>query len=245
MAIKAIVFDYIGTLVEPKNYTLQESKLKLHDALCQAGLTINIEEFMDAYTKAHEKYRIVRYEQLKEVTNAIWVSEALTNIQCPVTVEDARLKEGLNVFFQDFIDSLKLRPYAKKLIKKASEHFKIGLVSNFTYAPVIHASLRKLHVDKFFNAIVISEAIGWRKPHSIIFNEVLQALQVKPEEAVFIGDSPIEDINGAKAVGMRTIFVASCFNPPGNVDKHHGKPDLIFEDLEQIYLKLPEIIHEF
>ncbi len=245
MTIKAIIFDYIGTLVEPKKYALHESKLKLHKALCQAGLTTNLEEFMDAYTNAHEKYRIIRYEQLKEITNAIWVSEALNNIQCPATVEDARLKEGLNVFFQDFIDSLKLRPHAKQLINKASEHSKIGLVSNFTYAPAIHASLRKLHIDKFFNAIVISEAIGWRKPNNIIFNEVLRALQVKPEEAVFIGDSPIEDINGAKAVGMRTIFVSSCFNSLGDVEKNCGKPDLIFEDLEQIYLKLPEIIDKF
>lgn len=245
MVIKAVIFDYIGTLVEPTNYTLQESKIKLHNALCQAGLTTNIDEFMDAYTKTHEKYRIIRYEQLKEVTNAIWVSEALTNIQCPATLGDARLKEGLNVFFQDFVDSLKLRPYAKRLIKKASEYFKIGLVSNFTYAPAIHASLRKLHIDKFFNAIVISEAIGWRKPHGIIFKEVLRALNIKPEEAVLIGDSPTEDINGAKAVGMRTILVASRFNTLINVEKHCEKPDLIFKDLEQIYLNLPEIIKGF
>ncbi len=239
------MFDYIGTLVEPKSYTLQESKLKLHKALCQAGLTTNIEEFMDAYAKAHEKYRVIRYEQLKEVTNAIWVSEALNDIQCSVTVEDVRLKEGLNVFFQDFIDSLKLRSYAKQLIKEASEPYRIGLVSNFTYAPAIHASLRKLHIDNFFNAIVISEAIGWRKPNNIIFNEELRALQVKPEEAVFIGDSPIEDIKGAKAVGMRTIFVASCFNSLGDLEKNCGKPDLIFEGLKQVYLKLPEIIDKF
>lgn len=245
MTLKAILLDYIGTLVEPQNYTLQESKLKLHKALCQAGLTTNKKEFLNAYAEAHEKYRKIRYEQLREVTNAIWVSEALNNIQCPVTVEDARLKAGLNVFFQDFLDSFKLRPNAKQLIKKASEHYKLGLVSNFTYAPAIYRSLRNLCVDKFFNAIVISEAVGWRKPHKIIFNEALRMLQVKPEEAVFVGDSPKEDIEGAINVGLRTVFVPSCFNTLASLQKCGMKPDLIVQDLKEACKMLPEVARLF
>lgn len=197
---------------------------------------------MEAYAKAHEKYRVVRYEKLREVTNAVWVSEALNSIRCKVTVEDSRLKFGLNVFFQDFIDSLELRPHAKKLIKNASEHFKVGLISNFTYAPVIYASLRKLGIDRFFSAIVVSDSLGWRKPHRIIFDEALRMLKVKPEEAVFVGDSPIEDVGGAKAVGMQTVFVASCFNTLAELEKCGVKPDLIIEDLEEICDKLPEIV---
>lgn len=245
MAVKAILLDYIGTLVEPRNYTLQDSKLKLHNALCEAGLTTNMEEFMAAYTKAHEKYRVVRYEKLREVTNAIWVSEALNAVDCKVTVDDARLKAGLNVFFQDFVDSLELRPNANKLIKTASEYCKVGLVSNFTYAPIIYASLRKLGIDQFFSAIVVSDAVGWRKPHRHIFDEALRMLRVNAEEAVFVGDSPLEDVDGAKAVGMRTVFVASCFNSPNDVEKCCTKPDMIFMNLAEICRKLPEIVKTF
>ena len=68
---------------------------------------------------AHEKYRKVRYEQLREVTNAVWVAEALCNLGFQVTPDDSRVKAALNVFFQDFIDTLELREGAKKLIKQA------------------------------------------------------------------------------------------------------------------------------
>lgn len=234
MTVKAILLDYIGTLVEPRNYTLQDSKLRLHRALCQAGLATNKDEFMKAYAEAHEKYRLVRFEQLREVTNAVWVSEALNAVNCKVTVDDARLKAGLNVFFQDFIDSLELRPNARKLIKTLHEHCKVGLVSNFTYAPVIYASLRKFGIGTFFDAVIVSEAIGWRKPHRKIFDEALRTLQVKHEEAIFIGDSPLEDIDGAKAAGLRTILVASCFNPDNGAEKCHTKPDLVFTDLNKL-----------
>jgi len=242
LATKAILLDYIGTLVEPRKYTLNDSKLKLHKALCQAGLSTDKEEFMKAYAKAHEKYRLVRYKQLREVTNAVWVSDALNAVHCKVTVEDPRLKTGLNVFFQDFIDSLELRPNAKKLIKTAHERCKVGLVSNFTYAPVIYASLRKLGIDRFFSAVVVSEAVGWRKPHRTIFDAALCSLHVAGDEAVFVGDSPLEDVDGAKAIGMRTVFVASCFNTLNDVKKCCMKPDMIFSDLAEICLELPQIV---
>ena len=62
MTCKAILLDYIGTLVEPHNYTLEASKQKLHKTLCEAGLKTNVEEFMKAYAEAHEKFRKIRYE---------------------------------------------------------------------------------------------------------------------------------------------------------------------------------------
>jgi putative hydrolase of the HAD superfamily len=242
MDCKAIIFDYIGTLVEPRKYTLEASKRKLHRGLCEAGLKSQREEFMKAYAEAHEKYRKIRYEELKEVTNAVWVSETLNKIRCKTDREDPRLKAALNVFFQDFIDSLKLRPNAKKLIEVAAERWRVGLVSNFTYAPVIYASLRKLGINQYFNAVLVSEGVGWRKPHKIIFSEALRILQAKAEETIFIGDSPIEDIEGAKALGMKTIFVESRFNTVADLQKCSAKPDLTIRDLKEICGNFPKLV---
>jgi putative hydrolase of the HAD superfamily len=244
MTCKAVLLDYIGTLVEPKNYTLEASKRKLHEALCQAGLISSVKEFMEAYAEAHEKYRKIRYEELREVTNAVWVSETLNNIQCKTNTEDPRLKVGLSVFFKDFINSLKLRPQAKKLIKTAAEHCKVGLISNFTYAPAIYASLRKLGINQYFSTVLISEEIGWRKPHRAMFDEALKILQAKPNEALFVGDSPTEDIKGAKALGIRTVFVESQFNTLANLKKCGIQPYIAFQDPKEACNKLPELIQQ-
>ncbi len=218
---------------------MERSKAKLHKALCEAGLNTDANEFMWAYAKAHEKYRTVRYEQLREVTNAVWVSEALCDARCDVEVDDARLKAGLNVFFQDFINSLRLRPFARELLRKLSGHYRIGLVSNFTYAPAIYVSLRKLRINEYFNAVVVSEDVGWRKPHRTIFHQALKMLQAKPDKAVFVGDSPTEDMKGAKSVGMRTVFVRSGFNRLGDVEKYSVKPDLIVSSLRAFSNEFP------
>jgi putative hydrolase of the HAD superfamily len=237
--IKAIIFDFIGTLTSVKNYSLENSKTKLHKAIKKAGFNINAESFLETYSQAHEKYRVIRYQELVEVTNAIWISEALNNLGFKTNPEDTHIKTAVNVFFEDYLNSLKLRPYVKKLLNKVSTEYKLGLISNFTYAPVIYAGIRKLGINQFFSAILVSEEVGWRKPNKKIFEETLRRLDTIPEETAYVGDSPLEDIKGAKAVGMKTVFVPSQFYSLKNLHESQQKPDTIMKDTLELYKKLP------
>jgi HAD superfamily hydrolase (TIGR01662 family) len=240
--IKAVIVDYIGTLANARNYSLETSRVKLHRILTEAGFETSLTAFLAAYNKAHEKYRIIRYRELREVTNTVWVSEALNTLNYKTNREDPRIKAALNIFFQDYVDSLELRPYAKSLLRNIVENCKLGLISNFTYAPVIYASLRKLGINQFFNAIVVSEDTGWRKPHKRIFQEALRKLQVTAEETVYIGDSPLEDIEGAKTVGMKTIFVPSQFYSLQDLRGIKQQPDIIAENLQEVSENINKII---
>ena len=237
--IKAIIFDFIGTLTNVKNYSLETSKTKLYNAILEAGFNINAESFLEAYSQSHEKYRVVRYKELVEVTNAIWISEALNNLGFKTKPEDTHIKTAVNIFFEDYLNSLELRPHVKKLLTKVSTKYKLGLVSNFTYAPVIYAGTKKLSINQFFNTILVSEEVGWRKPSRKIFEEALKRLDATAEETVYVGDSPLEDIKGAKAVGMKTVFIPSQFYSLENLHESQQKPDAIMKDTRELYKKLP------
>lgn len=239
---KAVIFDYVGTLVNCRNYTMEASREKLHNELVAEGFDVAKDKFLEAYILAHEKYRKVRYEQLREITNAVWVAEALYNLGFKVTTDDPRIKAALNVFFQDFIDTLELREGAKKLLRQAKEQCKVGLISNFTHAPVIYKSLRKIGINEFFNAVVVSEEVGWRKPSILIFQDALNRLQVGAHEAIYIGDSPIEDIKGAKQTGLKTVFVPSQFNTLKDLLENQQEPDYIANDLTTISETLNQIL---
>lgn len=237
-----MITDYIGTLANARDYSIEASRVKLHKILTETGFETSMEEFLAAYTRAHEKYRVVRFRKLRELTNAVWISEALNGLGYETSPEDSRIKVALNIFFQDYVDSLELRPYAKRLISKIAENCKLGLVSNFTYAPVIYASLRELGISQFFNAVVVSEDAGWRKPHKRIFQDALKKLQVTAKEAVFIGDSPLEDIKGAKEAGMKTVFVPSQFYSLKDLHESHQKPDFTAGNLQEIYKNFSGIV---
>ncbi len=243
--IKAVIFDFIGTLTNLRGYNLEASrtisKMKLHRAIVKTGFKVDPKSFSKAYTQAYEKYRIIRYQELVEVTNAVWISEALNNLGYKTTPDEPQVKTAVNISFEDYLDSLELRQCTKRILKTISADYKLGLVTNFTYAPVIHAGLRKLDINQFFNAILISDEVGWRKPHPKIFNEALKRLRVSADETVYVGDSPLEDIKGAKATGMKTIFVSSQFYTLRNLNESQQKPDMITKDICELSktLKLP------
>ncbi|MDR2719397.1 MAG: HAD family hydrolase [Nitrososphaerota archaeon] len=231
--VKAVVFDYIGTVVNCVGYSMDVSKLKLYRALVDEGVEVSVEVFLETYSRAHEKYRGVRYGELREVTNAVWVAEALNDVGYSVAIDDVCVKAALDVFFKDFMDSLRLRTGVVEFLEQASSNVKVGLLSNFTYAPVVYLSLDQLGVSKYFNGIVVSEEYGWRKPSPYIFREVLERLQVEANEVLYIGDSPIEDIKGAKDMGFRTLFVKSQFYSLQNLAECGIAPEFAVKNLRE------------
>jgi len=84
-----------------------------------------------------------------------------------------------------------------------SRGLKIGLVSNGARDLDEFVADHKLDVD----AAVGSRRHGWTKPHPSIFRAVLELLDVGPAEAAMVGDSPEDDIEGAKALGIRAFLL--------------------------------------
>jgi HAD superfamily hydrolase (TIGR01549 family) len=80
---------------------------------------------------------------------------------------------------------------------------KIGLVSNTGRDLDAFVSHHALDVD----AAVGSGAHGKTKPHPAIFLSALERIGVRPEEAAMVGDSPDDDVAGARALGMQAFLV--------------------------------------
>ena len=82
---------------------------------------------------------------------------------------------------------------------------KLGLVSNAIDPPeLLHRDLEQLGVAQRLDVAVFSSEVGRRKPDPAIFEYALDALEVAPERALFVGDRLGVDIAGAAALGMKT-----------------------------------------
>jgi len=93
---------------------------------------------------------------------------------------------------------------------------KVGLVSNGQRDLQEFVAHHHLEVD----AVVGSRDHGRIKPHPSIFVAALAALGVRPDEAVMVGDSYADDIEGARALGMRAILL-------DREGRHEEEPDRI------------------
>jgi HAD superfamily hydrolase (TIGR01549 family) len=80
---------------------------------------------------------------------------------------------------------------------------KLGLVSNTGRDLQAFVAHHGLDVD----AAVGSRSFGRTKPHPTIFRAVLEQLQVEPAAAAMVGDSPDDDVEGARAAGIAAAFL--------------------------------------
>jgi putative hydrolase of the HAD superfamily len=92
---------------------------------------------------------------------------------------------------------------------------RVGLVSNGQRDLAEFVEHHGLDVD----VTVGSLAHGRIKPHPSIFETALTALDVEPEEAVMVGDSYTDDVEGARALGIRAILVDRDDAYPGERDR--------------------------
>jgi HAD superfamily hydrolase (TIGR01549 family) len=88
---------------------------------------------------------------------------------------------------------------------------KLGLLSNTARDLDEFVAHHGLSVD----AVLTSRAHGKTKPHETIFRRMLELLDVQPDEAMMVGDTVEDDIEGAVAVGMRAILVDREGRYPG------------------------------
>jgi HAD superfamily hydrolase (TIGR01549 family) len=80
---------------------------------------------------------------------------------------------------------------------------KIGLLSNSARDLDEFVAHHGLTVD----AALTSRSHGKTKPHETIFLRMLELLEVAAEEAVMVGDTIEDDIEGARSVGMHALLV--------------------------------------
>lgn len=86
-----------------------------------------------------------------------------------------------------------------------AEGIELGIISNFDSR--IFAVLEAFGLGNFFQSITISSLTGAAKPDRQIFEAALRKHTCLPAQAWHIGDSPQEDIEGARAVGMIPFWV--------------------------------------
>lgn len=112
------------------------------------------------------------------------------------------------------------------------EHFHrqglpLGLVTNGLVASQ-QPKIDGLGIGRYFDAVLISEAEGVKKPDPEIFRRALDKMGTQANRTAMIGDNPTADIAGARALGLKTIWKKDPHWPPPQA------ADAVIEDLDQL-----------
>jgi len=209
MPIKAVLFDMFDTLMLiEKNHAFYNPSLKrAHMFLVKNGVDVQFRVFSDAYIKARDALYVEANAQLEEPHFNLRISNALERVGYSFDVQSEVVAGATNAFCEGFMKYVRIDDHARSALEKLHGKYKLGIVSNFAIPECVDKLLEKHGLDTLFDVVVVSGAINKRKPSPEIFHKALEKLGVSAENAVFVGDTADADIIGAKAAGMKTIFI--------------------------------------
>jgi len=205
--IKAIGFDLFDTLIMVQNFALRRSIGILTAKLWGAGIPVQEHEFAPLYVEAATKFVNEAKRTGQETHNSIWICAALGKLNISISPDDGRLNEAIEAYFTKFLTHARLVPKSIETLIQLKQNYKLGLLSNFTHAPAAKTFLANLNLSSLFDAIVVSGELGYRKPHPLTYDTLLDKLGVSAEEIIYVGDNLEDDIEGAEFQGISAIWM--------------------------------------
>lgn len=179
---------------------------------------IEVKKQIDQSIKEYEEYNMLERFKLmlsKVLDKSFDASEALTAIS------------------QNYWNNYKENCYVDESVKSAlsclSKKYKCGIVSNFMVEGGIEELLKIHDIYKYFDFVVTSINIGWKKPHHEVYEKAHELAGVEKEQILFIGDNYICDYNGPVEYGFQAVLLdKNGTNTEANQKIKHIKELVVF-----------------
>jgi putative hydrolase of the HAD superfamily len=188
---RAVFLDALGTLVElePPWISLRARiPAEVGDERLEEALRAEMAYYRD---HAHEGRDEASLADLRERCAAV-VSEKL----------------GIEVTADQLVEAIRFDAYpdavpALRELRERGE--RLVAVSNWDCS--LPAVLERCGLGELLDGVVSSAAAGARKPDPAIFEQALELVGIGPDQALHVGDTPEEDVAGARAAGIRALLI--------------------------------------
>jgi putative hydrolase of the HAD superfamily len=239
VTVRAIIFDLGHTLwdIGPQRGALELAyagmratlveRLGRDDLPAAAAFQLAVR---DALRDASETY-FTNGDHVDQPPSWTWVDRGCRALG--VELDRALLIEITPPLFATEIDSLICGEGTREAVAELSASYRLGCVTNtLADTATIRTMLRNHGMEHVMGSVVVSADEGWRKPHPSLFEKAMRDLGASAAESVFVGDSPLHDIAGAKAVGMRAVLTRQYVQRA--LDDSTPAPDAIINHLREL-----------
>jgi putative hydrolase of the HAD superfamily len=232
MAIKSILFDLYGTLIDIEtDESLEEIYRGIAHYLTYHGVYLHRWEVRDRYYEIMKQQKVEGGEEYPEIeVEAIWNSFLRQEgIGAPL------VRRKLALFLAQLYRAisrkrLQLYPDVKRVLDELHPTYRMALVSDAQPCYAL-PEMKAVGLEGYFDPVIISAHYGFRKPDTRLMGKALDTMELMPAEVICVGNDMYRDIYGASRLGIRTIFVESNQGAKSHADV---TPDYIAHRFEDV-----------
>lgn len=229
MNFQLVLFDLGSTLVYFQgnwDRVVHQAIHLMSEAIGQLGYSLDQAILEKEYAAALQTYYIERDIDNIEKTTITLLNKVITE-KFHLDLSPKELIHALDIFYDYTGSHWKLDKEAIPTLQKLQEQgYHLGLISNASYSRDVLNQLNTNRLIPYFEQILVSADVGYRKPHSVIFQKALDYFHVQASETVMIGDTLNADIIGSRRMGMKNIWIARWASAPTT----HYQDDIIVPD---------------
>lgn len=211
--VSGLLFDYGGTLVTFRrpDVALAAAYGRIETRLRRRGwsppaASVLVREVHDRVEAAYEAHRASgRLEEIDLVAEA---RHAYADLG--LELDHALLDEVLRMEQEAWWEGVTVDPEAVPTLEVLrSRGLRVGLCSNAPYrVRSMHEQLEHFGLRPHLDAVTFSGELRWRKPSARVFEAAVHALGTSMATTIVVGDDIRDDIEGARAAGMRSVLVS-------------------------------------
>jgi pyrophosphatase PpaX len=213
--MKAVIFDWDGTIIKSK-------RANFH-----------------AFKKLHDEFNLNNVFTMKELLD--WYSPNWYEVYKKMGIPEEGWSRANEIWRNSYPhDKSRLSPNSARILTNLkSRRFKIGLVTSGDEKRV-KSELKRKGIFDIFDVVICGDHVPIEEqkpsPRQIIL--ALEKLNIKPKDAIYVGDTSF-DVLAGKNAGVTTIALAGGLQPKGKLI--NSNPDLLVHDWNELENKIEEL----
>ena len=236
--IGGVIFDLGSTLIRFRGEwqdVLGRGREAAAAWLVASGYGLDAASFSDDLHQAFQQNFQERRKDHRERASRVILSEVLAG-HGVTDIGQADVREALRRLYAPSEACWSAVPGVHDVLGRVmAMHVRVGLLSNASDVDNVERLIAEAGLDGRFDPVVVSAAVGMRKPTPTLFLDIVRGWDLAPEAAVMVGDTLGEDILGAQRAGLHQIWVRGEADPTFNdeyLDTVH--PEVIVESLDDV-----------
>lgn len=258
LAVWGITFDFGNTLVRVDRAGFTEVLDRTAAGLLATGSILEPAAFLAAWAAERDRQFRLQVPLLREVDlqeRFVHVFARLRGAHVPredaepwdeagaaARAQPEEVTSAAEMYSHAFVATMQPLPDAEPTLREAhARGFRLGVLSNWPYAPTIDRYVEERGWARYLRAVVVSQRVGVIKPHPAIFAAAAACLAASPDRLLHVGDDWAADVVGAHRAGWLAAYLRGHQDDtplPTSTPDLTVRPDLELDRLSDVLARV-------